>query len=355
MRRIAWAAVTLGLAALAGAVPSSLAQGGSTASPLARVEPAAFGVRFPAGTFGNLNASAAGPAKIDLGQVLGKKPVVLYYWIPRNKRSEEMFLALQAIAKRVGDSKLALYGVCATGPDMGPDLVGARCKELGIQVPVLHDEGFRIGQELRVQRVPNVTVLDREGRLRLSHGASLEQTLEYKMSLEDGIERVARTGELGTYGYLPPYYPAVEMVGKKAPDFESATLSDGVNRRLASLLDPKALNVLVFWSVDCPHCRKSLPEVNDWLGKHPQGYNIISVANVKNDADKTRTSEFAKLHDFKFRTVVDPGLQIGEAYNVVSTPTVFILRPDGVVDAVLLNLEDDWSRTFEAKRRELVQ
>ena len=45
------------------------------------VRVAEFGMPFPAMTFQNLNEGPGGPAEIDLGLVIGKRPVIFCYWI----------------------------------------------------------------------------------------------------------------------------------------------------------------------------------------------------------------------------------------------------------------------------------
>ena len=127
--------------------------------------------------------------------------------------------------------------------------------------------------------------------LRLGGGASLKQTLEYKMTLEDGIRRMAATGTLGTYGMLRDYYPAVEMVGKKVPEFETPDARRDATE-VVSILDARKPTVLVFWAVTCPHCRTMLPQLNEWLKANPQDVNLVTVAAAPNDTLRTKTQEY---------------------------------------------------------------
>jgi hypothetical protein len=52
---------------------------------------------------------------------------------------------------------------------------------------------------------------------------------------------------------------------------------------------------------------------------------------------------------------VDEDMQIGATYQVISTPTVIVIRPDGIVDSVLLSGETDLGAALEAKRREILK
>jgi peroxiredoxin len=332
-------------------VPFALAQPAGTATG---VKPAAFGQPFPLGTYTNLNKQAGGAERIDLAESVGKKPVLLFYWIAGNARADAMFLELQAIVDEFGSDKVALYGVAMQRPGREAAVIVAKLAELQIKVPVLDDKGFRIGQQLRVQSVPNISILDARGALRLTNGAALTQELEYKMTVETAIRRVAERGSLSTYGFLARYYPVKEMVGKKSPDFEAAILSTGAVQSWYSMLSADKVNVLIFWSIDCPHCRTQLPEINTWLTANREGVNVVSVARAPNEATKIKTQEFCETNGFVFPTLVDPDQEVSQLFNINSTPTTIVIRPDGVVDSVLLSSTQDFGRAIEEKKLDLL-
>lgn len=326
------------------------------ASSLAAVPPVNFGAPFPAAKFENVNDVPGQPATIDLAAYLGKKPIVFVYWMAANPRSEKVLMDAQAAVDKAGADKVAFLPIAAPAfgtTDVGP--LKARIAALKLKAPVLNDTGFRLLQELQVHGVPNIAIIDAEGKLRLTNGGSLTQSLEYKMDVESAIRRVATTGRIGTYGALATYYPVTELVGKKCPDFDAPLINDVTARSLSSMLSPDKVNVLIFWSVDCPHCKASLPKLNDWLKGHQDGMNVISAARVTDDATKLRTAEYCKISSFSFPTFIDKDMQIGAIYQVISTPTVVVIRPDGVVDSVLLSSETDLGAALEVKRRELLK
>jgi thiol-disulfide isomerase/thioredoxin len=334
------------VASLALAALPALAQG-----PTSKVPPVEFGEPFPVATYNIFNPAPGGPSSIDLADLVGQKPLILYYWIAGHERAERVFLQLQDLVGRsVG--KLALLGVATERPGREASAIRARIGELGIQVPVVNDEGFKIGQMLAVQSVPNVTILDAEGRLRLSNGASLQQVVEYKLDLEGVIRRLAATGQVGTHGQLPVHYPVKDLVGQKCPDFKAPELGNGVVRRWHSLLDPNRVNVLVFWSVDCPHCRKTLPELNEWLKHNGEGINVVSAAAVADDAQRAKTEEYCRLNNFVFRTLLDQNRVVGEQFQVTATPTMLIIAPDGTIDSVVVT--GDFVKAFQDSRKHLL-
>jgi thiol-disulfide isomerase/thioredoxin len=314
-----------------------------------------FGKPFPAGQYNNLNVQAGGPGSIDLGQILGKKPILLLYWIPGNPRADAMLQSVQALIEEIGPEKLALFAVVYPRPGRDVDIIEKKLSKLGIRVPVLRDEGFNLGRKLRVQTVPNITIVDSLGMLRLTNGASLMQVLEYNMTLETAIRRVANKGELGTYGFLTQYYPVKELVGKKCPDFQAPLLSNSIVQSWYSMIKKDQLNVLVFWSVDCPHCRKSLPAIDTWVKEHPGTVNVIGAVKVTNEATKIKTEEYCQQKQFSIPMLVDQDLEVAKLYQITSTPTVIIIRPDGIIDSVLLSSTQDFVKVIEEKRRDLLK
>src|SRR5262245_40185095 len=170
---------------------------------LAPVKPVDFGAPFPPAKFSNLNRAEGQPASVDLASYLGKKPIVFVYWMAGNPRAEKILLDTQAAVDRAGADKVAFFPIAAAAygsTDVSP--IRERTAALKLKAPVLNDEGFRLLQQLNVHAVPNISIIDTEGKLRISNGGSLTQTLEYKLDLEGAIKRVATTGKLSTYGAL---------------------------------------------------------------------------------------------------------------------------------------------------------
>ncbi len=313
------------------------------------------GNRFPAATFANLNAGAGGPDLIDLASFIGKKPVILYYWIAKSQRSEEVFQQLQELVDDLGPDRLSLFGVAVPRPDLGTDVIQERIKELGTRVPVLEDTDFQVGRQLNVSSVPNISLLDAEGRLQLTNGASLTQILGYQLDLEQAIRRLAETGDLLTYARLDRYDPVRELEGVMCPDFEAPLLETNVVQQWHGLLDDAKVNVLIFWSVDCPHCRESLPEISQWLEQHAEDVNVVSCANGNSVDDMTKTREFCVSHELRFPTLVDNQAKVGNLYKVTTTPTIVIMGPDGVVDSSIISGYSDFGITIENKKRKLLK
>ena len=316
---------------------------------------ASFGEPIPFGAYANLNAGPGGADRIDLQASVGRTPIVLCYFSAGDPRSVAVLRDVQDLAVRLGTERIAVYGVTTLSGTMDVAKLRERVRELNLRVPVLYDDGPTISFQLMILRIPSISIFDKEGRLRLSNGGSLKQALEYKMDLADAIRRVAETGRLGTYGMLPNYYPAVEMVGERYRDFEAPMAGEKGTRTLSSLFRAGMVNVLIFWAQDCPHCRKSLPAIDAWFREHPDEVNIVTAAQVSGEAGRVRTEEYVQREKLTLPTFLDQDFKIGRQYLISSTPTVFIIRPDGVIDSVLLTSEADYGAVFEAKRKQILR
>jgi peroxiredoxin len=302
----------------------------------------------------NLNSHSADDVKIDLGQVLGRKPVLLYYWIAGNPRAEKMFQELHRIVGEFPAGSVALYGVAVQQPGREAAAIHSRLEAIGVDVPVIDDEGFAVGRRLQVTSVPSLAIVDREGRLRLANGASLTQSLEYKIDLATAVRRVAASGTLRDYGYLGRYYPVKELEGQPCPEFQAPLLGGEDEVKWSSLLDNQKVNVLIFWSVDCAHCRKHLPEINAWLLEHPGAVNVVSAAAISNDTARAKTREFCKEQNLRFPVLVDRDAQIGALFHVTTTPTILFIGPNGIIDTAVTSTQTDFGATVEEKKRKLL-
>jgi len=92
-----------------------------------------------------------------------------------------------------------------------------------------------------------------------------------------------------------------------------------------------------------------MPQISEWFKGNGTGFNVVSAAFVKNDAVRTKTKEYCEANSFSFPTLVDSDQKVAALYSVTSTPTILVVRGDGVIDSVLLTTDD----SFPTKMREI--
>lgn len=309
---------------------------------------------FPPGVYRNLNP--AGPERVDLARDLGVRPVVLYYWIAGNERVEEKLVELESF---LAGKDVAFYGVALPRKDLATaEVIRARTEKLGVRAPVLDDDGFRIGKRVSADTVPHISVVDAEGRLRLTGGAALTHRVDDEgTTLREVLERLAAGEAIASYGKLGRYYPVKELEGRPSPDFSAPLVRTRIKKTWRGMLDDGKVNVLVFWSVDCPHCRLELPEINEWVRSNPRDVNVVSLARVTNPDVGAKTAEFTESEGLVFPTLVDEDASIYELYGVTTTPTIVVVKPDGTVDSAIVSHDKGqhgFGAMIEDKIRELL-
>ena len=93
---------------------------------------------------------------------------------------------------------------------------------------------------------------------------------------------------------------------------------------IKTLLDFKQKEiVVVFWASWCPHCMEELPKLQEWSKSHPE----TLVLAVSLDSDYTTFQEAIKsfpnlLHYCDLQKWES---EIVKSYNIVATPTLFLL------------------------------
>lgn len=110
--------------------------------------------------------------------------------------------------------------------------------------------------------------------------------------------------------------------GKPAPDF--AIVSDKTKANLSQLSNNGT--VLIFWSMECSHCRKMLPLLaRNYKTMKELGFDLVAI-NL--DAYRPAWKAFVKSNGYEW---IDMNIQnpynssITSAYNVSGTPTIYII------------------------------
>jgi peroxiredoxin len=118
---------------------------------------------------------------------------------------------------------------------------------------------------------------------------------------------------------------------KYAHDFTLSTI-DGKKLRLE---DQRGKVVFVnFWATWCPPCREEMPAMERlWQQQKDQGLMVLAVSV---DSDTNGVPAFVKQHGFTFPVVLDPNMDVANAYGVRALPASFVIDPQGQMVAVAL-------------------
>jgi peroxiredoxin len=118
---------------------------------------------------------------------------------------------------------------------------------------------------------------------------------------------------------------------QRAPDFDVPGI-DGKRFRLA---DHRGKAVLVnFWATWCPPCLEEMPALERlWQRNRQEAFVLVAVAL---DANTALVPPFASGHKLTFPVLLDPRMDVSNAYAVRALPTTVLIDRRGDVRAVAL-------------------
>ena len=111
--------------------------------------------------------------------------------------------------------------------------------------------------------------------------------------------------------------------GNEAPRFSLNRL-DGSELRFESGTQAKT-SLLVFFEIDCPTCRLTIPYLNRLWREVGEGSRVLGISQ---DAE-TSTRELIEQAPIEFPVVIDSDLAITKLYDPVAVPTLFLIGTDG--------------------------
>lgn len=142
--------------------------------------------------------------------------------------------------------------------------------------------------------------------------------------------------------------PELKMpeVGEAAPVFEITT-PDGEAYNLQTDADGKVV-AIVFWSLFCAPCRRSMPILND-LYKELENEDFVMLAiNMDGQRMAEGVKNYVAEEGFEFTFLMDEydgeSLKVADPYGVQGTPTIYLIDKDGLVA---------FSKVGDAERDEL--
>jgi alkyl hydroperoxide reductase subunit AhpC len=90
--------------------------------------------------------------------------------------------------------------------------------------------------------------------------------------------------------------------------------------------------VLVFWDVDCGHCKTEIPKLNETYKELKKKYDIKVIGvYTKHEYDKWR--KYIIENKLEFINVWDPMHinNISDKYDIFSTPVIYVLDKDKII------------------------
>ncbi|WP_316739086.1 TlpA disulfide reductase family protein [Pedobacter aquatilis] len=158
--------------------------------------------------------------------------------------------------------------------------------------------------------------------------------LIYKMSTEEKLKSDERKKSKVAFLAKPQQSDAF----KEGEKFKGERITD-IN---ANKFDLKKIGdkiyVLNFWFINCPPCKKEIPELNQLVSKYADNKDVVFIAiALDNSAD---LKAFLKTTPFNYN-IVDDGKYYTSKYGVKGYPTHVLIGKDGLIKFSTLGLAEN--------------
>jgi thiol-disulfide isomerase/thioredoxin len=86
--------------------------------------------------------------------------------------------------------------------------------------------------------------------------------------------------------------------------------------------------VINFWFINCPPCRREIPELNDLVKRYANDTSVVFIAIALDSRSDLKT--FLKENPYNYN-IIDDGSSLAGKYGVTAFPTHVILDKQGIV------------------------
>ena len=222
---------------------------------------------------------------------LGAGPVVLMFVAPGTARSNE---AVELLRAALPDHPSVEAALVVPADD---DAARALSAEIGVRVPTIVDADYLLASAFWIRGVPAALVLV-DGRLLGEAGP--EPTAEELEALLDALDA-----------------PLEQETAATAPGSEAGLPLVGENVGFLRLRGPTVLAVV---GAHCPPCHEMLPQFFEIAER----VSVCLVVTGELDEPERFRSDADHL-----TVVLDPSWLLAHLFDVHTTPTTFLLAPDG--------------------------
>lgn len=276
--------------------------------------------------------------KVSLGSCKGST-VILAFWYPENQVSVDELKALKTLLADKKFSGVKVLAITSGKEVKDRDAAKKKFAETGLSFPILFEDRqdtTSTNVQYQVWLLPAFYIVSKSGLL----SSPLMNTITEKVgnkSFGDYLADVEKGKKVDACLFTPShrgeadYKPIYNLVGKQAPGF-IATDTSGQKQAPSYYKGLKNV-LLIFWSPGCPHCRRELPQIGNYIKKFggPQNVQVLAVSIATDDASKKAGKDFLNQFGMTFPLMFDDGDKISKAYGVNSVPTLFLIDKKGLI------------------------
>lgn len=283
-----------------------------------------------------------GRAGRELLNFLGKRPVLVVYWQPRNPTAESALISAYNAVRDVAPD-VAFFPVAFLGSGQSPSDVSAALTRFGYaSLPSVDDSG-PLARVLGFNKLPSFALIDAGSVLRLVGGSDISQNSQQGPSIFDAVLMAQKGQPVPTLGVLNAR-PVYRMLGKALPELAVTELDGKTYRKANELVGAKKRTLIVYWLPSCTHCREALPKLRDWyVSAKPADLQIIDIS--RGDIDSMRQEAGVIIKDYPWNShFLDVTAEAGKKLMAMETPSAYLVSADGEIIGIQVGGSIDWGR-----------
>lgn len=239
---------------------------------------------------------------------------------------------------------IALVLLALTG--CAPKSAVSRIETLEARVDLLQQEVARLSSTRAPARGERPA--SAEGRASAERPASAGLTEEIREMVKE-LDRIARSGPMHEarrlcerferehaealaspegqtqYRYAKRNCDEAKVVGERAPALDVETWYQGA----APSAD--APQVLVFWEVWCPHCKRELPQVEAMKDRLDPRVQFVGLTKVNRSASEEKVRAFMSANGISFPIAKENNASMSRAYAVTGVPAAAFIKDGEIV------------------------
>jgi peroxiredoxin len=310
------------------------------------------GELFPAMDVAVLEPGNDFATMLNLGPLLGKKTVVFAYFVMGHSVSEQIVEEVSNFTKTEFGDEVAFFPVTRLGSRFGIPELARRSELLGFTRPVIIDDNRLIQDTVGAGTVPHITLIDSEGYVSFRGASSLKQMILSGVDVANSI-RISAGGEQPPSVFkLAQHHPIKDLIGQRYKDFVLREYETGTPVKLSDKIEAGRLTAILYWSPRDRYSRSSMP---GFVAAHRTfSGDLLNIISVLRDGTKEEVSAFAKERQILFPILSDPEKIFSSLYRAVSTPTLVIIKPDGIIDSVYTSGKVNFLPVFMTKLKKLI-
>lgn len=144
-----------------------------------------------------------------------------------------------------------------------------------------------------------------------------DEFILYELTEKDKEEMIKRTPKPRESGFF--------VTGSSFGKFKTTD----INRNKLNLQEMKGkIVVFNFWFINCPPCRREIPELNKLVEKYKERKDVVFIAVALDD--KSDLLDFLKTTPFNYQ-IVDGGRWITQGFGITTFPTNVVVDQNGNV------------------------